>query len=107
MWSKIFKIFTNKYVITSLLFIVWILFFDRNNLLSQFSNKQKLKTLQVDRDYYSDEIKRNSADLKELDDNVKSLEKFAREKYLMKRENEDIFLIVREPKAVAKEKKQE
>ena len=59
--------------------------------------KSKLHALELDKKYYLDEIKKNHTDMVELMTNPKNLEKFAREKYLMKKENEDIFVLVETP----------
>jgi cell division protein FtsB len=72
-----------------------MLFFDRNNVISQFELRSKLNQLQDNRTYYIEEMKKDRQDMKQLLSNPKNLEKFAREKYLMKKDNEDIFLIVR------------
>jgi len=73
-----------------------MLFFDRNNLISQFELRSKLNQLKEDKQYYIEEIKKDRKDMLELLSNPKNLEKFAREKYLMKKDNEDIFLIVKQ-----------
>ena len=89
-----YPLIKNKYLITTLVFLGWILFFDKNNLVSQFEERQKLFELKKEKRYYQDEIRSTREQLDELmTDNV-SLEKFAREKYLMKKENEDLFLVV-------------
>lgn len=98
MLKKTFNILKNKYLITSVALIVWLLFFDKNDILSQVDLTRKLKALEEERDYYAKEIGRNKQDMMELKTNPKNLEKFAREKYLMKRPNEDIFVIVEEGK---------
>jgi len=96
MFKKILPWLKNKYIYTSLAFIVWMLFFDRNNVISQFELKSKLNQLNEDRLYYIEEIKKDRQDMNELLSSPKNLEKFAREKYLMKKDNEDIFLIVKQ-----------
>ena len=89
-------IFKNKYVVATFLFVVWVSFFDQNNLVERFQNKKELKQLQEDNIYYQDKIKETAERLNELKTNKENLEKFAREQYLMKRENEDVFVIVKE-----------
>lgn len=98
MLKKILKVAKNKYLVTSLALLVWLLFFDKNDILSQVELTQKLNSLQEERNYYAREIERSKRDMMELKTNPKNLEKFAREKYLMKRANEDIFVIVEEGK---------
>lgn len=95
MFQKILPWLKNKYVYTSIAFILWMLFFDRNNLISQFELRNNLHQLNQDKLYYIQEIQKDRNDMLELLSNPKNLEKFAREKYLMKKDNEDIFLIVK------------
>ena len=94
MFRKIFNIFKNKFVFITLGFLVWIIVFDKNNLLSQIEHGKKLQLLKNDKKYFIDEIKKNEKDTKELLSDPHDLEKFARETYLMKRDSEDIFLII-------------
>ena len=91
---KVFSILKNKYLITFLFILAWVIFFDKNDLFSQMDLRQKLKTLETEKKYYINEIAQTKTDLLELRTNPANLEKFAREKYLMKKENEDIFVIV-------------
>lgn len=79
---------------------VWVLFFDKNDLKTQIEFKKQVKQLEEERNYYAKENAEISRELKELTTNPKTIEKFAREKYLMKRDNEDIFVIVEEPSYV-------
>ena len=95
-FKKIFSVLRNYYVLTIALFIVWMLFFDTNNLLSQYDNKQELKELLLQKEYYLNEINKNKETTKDLTSDLIHLEKYAREKYLMKRDNEEIFLIVKD-----------
>ncbi len=96
--KKAISIFKNKFVITLTSLAVWIIFFDKNDLGTQLQLQKEVKKLEDERNYYAQEIKSITSDLKELSTNPKTLEKFAREKYLMKRDNEDIFVIVEEKK---------
>jgi cell division protein DivIC len=95
---RIPKIFKNIYFLTIVGAIVWITFFDTNNLIYQSSLSDKLQEAQNQKQFYLDEIRKDSTALSELMTNQNTLEKFAREKYLMKKDNEDIYLIVREKK---------
>ena len=74
--------------------VVWISFFDKYDLVSQYQARQALHQLEKDKQYYADEIKKNQEEINELQTNSQSLEKFAREKYLMKKDDEDVFLII-------------
>ncbi len=93
----------NRYALTLIGFLVWLVFFDRNDLLSQHSMKGKLNKLNKEKAYYLSEIAKNRKDLNDLVSNSKTLEKFARERYLMKRDGEDIFIFVEEHSAPGRE----
>jgi cell division protein FtsB len=82
----------NKYIMTTLVFVVWMTFFDENNFISQVQNQLKLSELEADRDHYVAEIQESEEDLKLLQNDKELLEKFARERYLMKKEDEEIFV---------------
>ena len=84
----------NKYILTSLFFIIWLFIFDQNNLIERRKNIKKHNQLLKDKEYYLKKIEEDRQQLKELKTNDENLEKFAREKYFMKKENEDVFVIV-------------
>lgn len=88
------KILKNKYILTILGIIVWLLFFDKNDVFTQYELIKKCQKLNKEEAYYIAEIESNKASLNELRTNKKSLETFSREKYLMKKENEDVFVFV-------------
>ena len=92
--KKIIAVLKNKYLLTIVALAVWVLFFDKNDLRTQIELRKQVKQLQEERNYYAREIAGITSDIRELTTNPKTLEKFAREKYLMKRDNEDIFVIV-------------
>ncbi|MBN8696278.1 MAG: septum formation initiator family protein [Bacteroidetes bacterium] len=94
--KKVLPILRNKYLLTIVGLAVWIAFFDKNDLKTQLELRDDVKKLEEERNYYATEIKQITSDIKELNTNPKTLEKFAREKYLMKKDNEDIFVIVEE-----------
>jgi cell division protein FtsB len=73
-----------------------MLFFDQNSYLNKRKYNKELKQLQKDKEFYLKKIAEDSIELKELKTNNLNLEKFARERYLMKRPNEDIFIIMDE-----------
>lgn len=77
-----------------LLIVVWLVFFDKNDAFTQYELIQKCRKLNAEREYYLREITNNKTELEELRENAKTLETFAREKYLMKKENEDLFVFV-------------
>lgn len=90
----LFKILKNKYFLTTVGIIVWLLFFDKNDVFTQYELIQKCQKLNKEKAYYLAEIEINKNNLNELKTNKKSLETFSREKYLMKKENEDVFVFV-------------
>lgn len=93
-FKAIFNVIKNKYLLTVVGLAVWLTFFDRNDIFTQYDLRQQVKKLEAERDYYLHEINANKTAIEELNTNQESLEKFARETYLMKRDNEDIFVIV-------------
>ena len=95
-FKRLIDLFKNKFFIVTVAFIVWMLFFDKNDLVSQYEYRQQVNTLKEERDFYTKETEKVSKDLDELTSNPQKLEKFAREKYLMKKDNEDVFVIVKE-----------
>ena len=84
----------NFYFITGSLFLLWVLFIDNNDLITQFQLQQKLNTLVNEKEYYQENIQQVEKDRKELLSNTELLEKFARERYFMKKESEDLYIIV-------------
>jgi cell division protein FtsB len=92
--KKILGYLRNKYITASLLFFVWICFFDRNDLISEMKLVYKINKLKTERTYYQKQTDIAREDLKELQTAPANLEKFAREKYLMKKDNEDVYVIV-------------
>jgi cell division protein DivIC len=92
--KKSIKRLRNKYLITTLGFGLWLIFFDQFNLVDRYQSLHAMRQLQRDKAYFEMKIKEDSQRLKELKTNRENLEKFAREQYLMKKDNEDIFVIV-------------
>ncbi len=92
LWNRLPKFVRNKYFLASLAFLIWLTFFDEFNLIDRFQSMSDLKQLQQDREFYEKKIKEDSQRLKELKTNRENLEKFAREQFLMKKDNEDIFI---------------
>ncbi|MCH7656733.1 MAG: septum formation initiator family protein [Bacteroidetes bacterium] len=88
------RIFSKKYLLASVIFIIWLILFDGNNLIDRISALRKLHQLERDKKYYTEKIKSDLKKLEELKTNNDNLEKFAREQYLMKKDNEEIFIII-------------
>lgn len=96
------KIITNKYFLTTLFFAAYIIYFDQNDWMIQRERKKELNTLKNNIDYLKKEIALMSAETKSLTvdlyghvNNPKALEKYAREQYRMKNDNEDVYVIER------------
>ncbi len=90
---KIPSILKNKYFLVAFAAIVWLVFLDDNNFFYQLRLRKQLRELKKEKTYYQNEITKDSLSIKDLKENPYALEKFAREKYLMKKEGEDVFLI--------------
>lgn len=86
----------NFYFIATVFFLAWMLFIDNNDLITQLSLRQKLHNLEDEKAYYQEKISEVKAEREALLSNDELLERFAREKYLMKKESEDLFIIVKE-----------
>ncbi len=93
MFKKLPPSFRNFYAVTGFSFLVWMFFLDSNDFVSRFKLGAKLRDLNSEKEYYQAKIEEVEEDRKELMTNKELLEKFAREKYLMKKETEDIFII--------------
>lgn len=94
--KRLFYLFKNKFFWVTMAFVVWMIFFDKNDLFSQYQYHQQLTKLKQERDFYIKQTGDINKDLDELNSNPAKLEKFAREKYLMKKDNEDVFVIVKD-----------
>jgi len=92
--KKILGFLKNKYITSTLLLFIWICFFDRNDLISEVRLVNKINYLKTEKRYYQQQTDMATEELKELQTNPANLEKFAREKYLMKKDNEDVYVIV-------------
>lgn len=94
--NRLLGLLRNKYFLTATAFVVWMLFFDRNDLMSQYDYSTQVNKLEEEKAFYTAESEKAIKDLDELTTNREMLEKFAREKYLMKKDNEDVFVIIKE-----------
>src|SRR5262245_18673955 len=92
----------SKYFISFALFLAIMFFFDKNDIFTQLNRRRELKELQLSKEYYTIQIQLESKELEALKNNPAVLEKYAREKYLMKRDNEDLFVIIEEKGAKKK-----
>ncbi len=87
-----FRFISNKYVLISLVFAIWMIFLDTNSWFIHHELDEELNDLRDNKEFFQTEIAKDKAIIKNLNDSVE-LEKFARQKYYMKRDNEDIYII--------------
>ncbi len=90
--NKFLRFISNRYVIIFIAFAVWMLFFDENSFFVDRKFNQTIDKLEADKEFYLKEIKKDTQKINELE-NLEKLDKFAREEYKMKKENEDIYII--------------
>ena len=103
MYQSILSLLKNRYVLTTICFVVWMGFLDKDDFFSQLNQKNQIASLQKEKAYFikqTADIKKNLADISV---DKSKLEKLAREKYLMKKDNEEVFVIINE-KAPVQEK---
>ena len=86
-------LFTNKYLITGIAFAVWMLFFDRNDVTLQIHRARELNKLEQNEKNMAVRITNTQQELDLLKTNPETLEKYAREKFMMKKENEDLYIV--------------
>ncbi len=91
-----FRFLKNFYVITGVALVVWLCFFAQNDVSMQFSNYRKLQNLEVEKKKYAQEIIFLRKEQQQTLGNLQLVEKFARERYYMKKPNEDVFVLVDE-----------
>lgn len=84
----------NKYLIVGVFFILWMLFFDENTFIAQFKMHNKITNLLEQKQATKNQIDKIKSSIYDLNTNTQTLEKYAREEYLMKKDNEDVFILV-------------
>jgi len=87
------KLLKNKYLLTLLIFAAWMIFFDQNSFLSQRKFTKEVNQLEARRKFYTNQNEILKIQKDALIDNPDNLERLAREKYLMKRDDEDVYII--------------
>ena len=90
--KNIFKPFKNIFLLVTIIFIVWMLFFDANSWLIHRELNKEIDALKVKKEFYESEINSDKKEIKILQ-TPEGVEKYAREKFNMKKENEDIYII--------------
>ncbi|HLW50465.1 MAG TPA: septum formation initiator family protein [Sphingobacteriaceae bacterium] len=94
--NRLFSIIKNRYFIAGCIFVVWMLFFDRHDISTQFDYYSQLKSLRQEKAFYESEINRISQNIVDLEESTVEIERLAREKYQMKKDGEDVFVILRQ-----------
>jgi len=95
-FNAIKSVVLNKYIIVLVAFGVYITFFDQHNLINRWQSNRKIKELNEEYKYYQGEIEKNKSELHRLQHDDQYLEKYAREKYLIRNKGEEIFIIKEE-----------
>ncbi|MFN5423641.1 MAG: FtsB family cell division protein [bacterium] len=90
---KFVRFFKNKYLLATVFFVVWMLFFDHNTIFQHIDYRGQLHELKQSKKYYQEQIDKTRKEVELMRTNPFWMEKVAREQYLMKREGEDVFLI--------------
>ena len=90
--KKVFSFITNKFVLTLAAFVAWMVYFDQNDWMAQQSRKKELQALNDNIAYLNTEIAQMEKELDGMNKDPKVLEKFAREAYRMKKDDEDIYI---------------
>jgi cell division protein FtsB len=99
---RLLKFISNKYILVLLFFIAWMLFFDNYSYLETRILDKEINELEDNKQYYQEEIKKDKQSIKTLK-NPEMVEKYAREKYYMKKDSEDIYIIEFEEDSLKKE----
>ena len=102
--NKWIRFIGNKYVLILILFIVWMVFFDTNSYLIHNELDSEINALEENTEFYQEEINKDKTFIKKMEDS-NEMEKFAREKYYLKKENEDIYIIEHEDSIKKAEKR--
>lgn len=93
--KKVFNLIFNKYLLTSAAFLVWMTFFDQNDWMTQKETKKQLQATKDNIKFLLAKTEAMEQELIQLQSDPQKLEQFAREKYRMKRDNEDLYIIER------------
>ena len=96
LWNRLPQWTKNSYFLLGLGFLVWMLFFDTEDLITQYRLRKRFKDLITEKAYYLEQIAKLEKDREDLASNEDLLEKFAREKYFMKKKTEDLYVVVDE-----------
>ena len=96
--SGLFRIIKNKYLLVTVAFFAWVIFFDSNSIIEWSSIRSNINRQEKEKTYYKEEIKSAEEKLQELSSNKDSLEKFAREQFYFHEEDEDLYIVKKKEK---------
>lgn len=94
--DRAFKLLKNRYLIAGVAFLIWLLFFDRYDLYTQYQFQKEKDRLEQDKNFYSSEIERIERAIHDVQYDANEIKRIAREKYQMKKSSEDVYIIVEE-----------
>ncbi|MEL0009654.1 MAG: septum formation initiator family protein [Flammeovirgaceae bacterium] len=94
--QKIRDLFKNFYFLFFLCFVLWMTIIDSNGFINRYRLSSKLSELNTQKEFYIKEIDKVTLDKERFESDEELLEKYAREEYLMKKESEDIFYVIKE-----------
>lgn len=94
--TRVFKFVWNRYFVLTVAFAVWMIFFDQNSFFVHSELDKQIKLLEVDQQYYQEHLDTESEKLNQLNSNPAEIERIAREKHFLKKDDEDIFIIQQE-----------
>ena len=97
-FKKILPVLKNKFFLVGIAYLLYLIFIDSNDILSQWKLRRELSNLEDQLQFYTEQIEQVKEERDELFSGIEQLEKFGRERYHMKRDSEDLFLIVEEQK---------
>lgn len=92
--KRTLRILTNKFIITAIVFLLLMIFFDQNDWFTQNEREKELNQTQEKIDHLNSEVVRMEKELNDLNTNNAKLEQYAREKYHEKKDGEDVYLII-------------
>ena len=92
--ERFLYVIRNKYLLAGVAFVVWMLFFDRNDFSTQYSYRKEKSNLEKEKTYYEKEIAGIQQTIKDVQNNPSEIQRIARERYQMKKDNEDVYIIL-------------
>ena len=94
--TRVVKFVWNRYFILTIAFAVWMFFFDQNSFFVHRELDKQIKLLEVDESYFQEHLNTETEKLDQLNSNPAEIERIAREKHFLKKDDEDIFIIEQE-----------